>query len=92
MRYVSTPIKKHMLVSTSKKPTARSDVREKHVRCGAQHDLLVVGPGVLGSLAGKLWKEAHPEATIVGQTMTINNHDRLVTKALHVQRVDNLSR
>ena len=40
------------------------------------HDLLIVGPGVLGSFAGKLWKEAHPQAQVVAQTNTASNHER----------------
>jgi hypothetical protein len=39
-------------------------------------DLLVVGPGVLGSVTGKLWKEEFPEATVVAQTNTTNNHEK----------------
>lgn len=42
----------------------------------ASHDLLIVGPGVLGSYLGKLWLEQHPGATVVGQTNSANNHDR----------------
>ena len=40
------------------------------------HDLLVVGPGVLGGYLGKLWKDAHPDSSVVGLTNTANNHDR----------------
>ena len=40
------------------------------------HDLLVVGPGVLGGYLGKLWKDAHPGSTVIGLTNTSNNHDR----------------
>ena len=40
------------------------------------HDLLVVGPGVLGSFLGKLWKEAYPSSSVVGLTNTTNNHAR----------------
>jgi hypothetical protein len=39
-------------------------------------DLLVVGPGVLGSRAGVLWKEAHPTATVMAQTNSDSNHKR----------------
>jgi len=38
--------------------------------------LLVVGPGVLGGLVGKLWREAHGDCTVVGQTNTDTNHTR----------------
>ena len=40
------------------------------------HDLLVVGPGVLGSYVGILWQQQHPSATVVGQTNSTANHDR----------------
>ena len=40
-------------------------------------NLLVVGPGVLGGLVGKLYKETHSEAKVVGQTNSETNHGRL---------------
>ncbi len=40
-------------------------------------DLLVVGPGVLGSYLGKRWLDGHQGAQVVGQTNTENSHDRL---------------
>lgn len=40
------------------------------------HDLLIVGPGVLGSYLGAQWKGAHAGATVVAQTNTTNNHPR----------------
>ena len=39
-------------------------------------DLLVVGPGVLGSYVGILWQQQYPSATVVGQTNSTANHDR----------------
>lgn len=42
----------------------------------SSHDLLVVGPGVLGSYLGKLWLDEHPGATVVGQTNSTTSHDR----------------
>jgi hypothetical protein len=42
----------------------------------SSNDLLVVGPGVLGSYLGKLWLEQYPGATVVGQTNSEANHDR----------------
>lgn len=41
------------------------------------HDLLIVGPGVLGSFMGTLWKQQHPDATVTAQTNTESNHERL---------------
>jgi hypothetical protein len=40
------------------------------------HDLLIVGPGVLGSFMGTLWKQQYPDATVTAQTNTESNHDR----------------
>lgn len=45
-------------------------------RAMSSHDLLVVGPGVLGSRAGVLWKEAYPSATVMAQTNTDSSHER----------------
>ena len=42
----------------------------------SSYDLLVVGPGVLGSYAGILWQQQHPSAKVTGQTNSVNNHDR----------------
>lgn len=39
-------------------------------------DLLIVGPGVLGSYAGMLWQQHHPAATVTGQTNSTTNHKR----------------
>ena len=47
-------------------------------RSGQSADLLIVGGGgVLGSRLGSFWLEAHPSATVVGQTNTTNNHDAM---------------
>lgn len=42
----------------------------------SSQDLLVVGPGVLGSYLGVLWKEAFPGSTVTAQTNTENSHAR----------------
>ena len=39
-------------------------------------DLLVVGPGVLGSYVGMLWQQQHSTGTVTGQTNSTTNHDR----------------
>jgi len=49
------------------------------------NDLLIVGPGVLGSYAGKLWKESFPNTTVVAQTNTTGSHERCVCRGLVVQ-------
>lgn len=45
-------------------------------------DLLVVGPGVLGSYVGILWQQQHPSATVVGQTNSTANHARYCRVAI----------
>lgn len=40
------------------------------------YDLLIVGPGVLGSYLGVLWQQRHPGARVVGQTNTTDSHER----------------
>ncbi|WPT12046.1 hypothetical protein PSENEW3n2_00003704 [Picochlorum sp. SENEW3] len=41
------------------------------------NELLIVGPGVLGSYLGKLWLDTHGAGTVVGQTNTTTNHEVL---------------
>ena len=58
----------------------------KHMTCQAQaadtladassSNLLIVGPGVLGSYVGILWQQQQPSAVVVGQTNSSTNHDR----------------
>ena len=40
-------------------------------------NLLVVGPGVLGSLVCQKWLEMFPAAIVVGQTNSTKNHESL---------------
>eukprot|EP00887_Chlorella_sp_A99_P005444 scaffold1.g5444.t1 len=45
---------------------------------GASGDqLLIVGPGVLGSYLGNLWMDEHGRGTVVGQTNSETNHSKL---------------
>ena len=61
-------------------PCAAADVAAaasaSSAKSPSSEDLLIVGPGVLGSLLGKLWLDDHPGATVVGQTNTTNSHDK----------------
>lgn len=55
-------------------------------------DLLIVGPGVLGSRLGKIWKDKFPEAVVIGQTNSDTNHAKYalpgsVCLARHVQKL-----
>jgi hypothetical protein len=61
--------------SSSQLPNSRS-MAAAAVGCSGSHDLLVVGPGVLGGYAGQLWAQAHPGAAVVGLTNTTNNHEK----------------
>eukprot|EP00245_Coleochaete_scutata_P006790 TRINITY_DN21576_c0_g1_i1.p1 TRINITY_DN21576_c0_g1~~TRINITY_DN21576_c0_g1_i1.p1 ORF type:complete len:372 (-),score=60.71 TRINITY_DN21576_c0_g1_i1:189-1304(-) len=40
-------------------------------------DILIVGPGVLGSMVATEWIKDFPETKVVGQTNTTNSHERL---------------
>ncbi len=55
-------------------------VKANHEPATGEHansdDLLVVGPGVLGSYVGMLWQQQHSTATVTGQTNSTTNHDR----------------
>lgn len=43
----------------------------------SSHNLLVVGPGVLGSYLSKLWLDEFGAGTVTGQTNTSSNHGKL---------------
>lgn len=53
-------------------------------------DMLIVGPGVLGSYAGKLWNQSYPEARVLAMTNTTNHHERLMKLGLHPVLKDGL--
>jgi len=44
---------------------------------GSSKQLLIVGPGVLGSHLGSLWLDDFGAGSVVGQTKTTNNHEAL---------------
>ena len=48
------------------------------------NDLLIIGPGVLGGLVGKLWMDANPGVSVVGQTNTSANHKRCEIRQLEL--------
>lgn len=43
----------------------------------SSNQLLIVGPGVLGSCLGKLWLDQHGPGSVTGQTNTTTNHSTL---------------
>ncbi|XP_050218161.1 uncharacterized protein LOC126668945 isoform X2 [Mercurialis annua] len=48
-----------------------------------EHDLLIVGPGVLGRLVAEKWRQEHPSCQVYGQTMTTDHHDELVKMGIN---------
>ncbi|KAL6517194.1 hypothetical protein OROHE_017900 [Orobanche hederae] len=42
------------------------------------NDMLIVGPGVLGSIVAENWREGHPGSQIYGQTLTSDHHEELI--------------
>ncbi|TKY72009.1 hypothetical protein E2542_SST00743 [Spatholobus suberectus] len=42
-----------------------------------QHDLLIVGPGILGRLVAHNWRQEYPGCQVFGQTATTNHHEQL---------------
>jgi hypothetical protein len=54
--------------------SARAAAMPATVAQAASLQLLIVGPGVLGSNLGKQWIEKFGAGTVVGQTNTTNNH------------------
>jgi len=44
---------------------------------GSQQELLIVGPGVLGSYLGTLWNDEYGDGLVFGQTKTETNHEKL---------------
>ncbi|CAK9259513.1 unnamed protein product, partial [Sphagnum jensenii] len=46
-------------------------------------DLLVVGPGVLGSLIATIWLQQNAGCKVVGQTNTTNHHEELQALGIH---------
>lgn len=63
-------------VQPSRRMSMSSTLTSASAHSAESKDLLVVGPGVLGSYAGKLWKESNPSARVVGVTNTNKNHAR----------------
>ncbi|KAI4317646.1 hypothetical protein L6164_025500 [Bauhinia variegata] len=47
-------------------------------RAIGQHDLLIVGPGVLGRLVAEKWREEYPGCQVYGQTVTTDHHEELI--------------
>jgi hypothetical protein len=80
----STPVKslicnknKRMSAISRKTQSSQSQLMVVASASRGSSNLLVVGPGVLGSCLGKQWLDTHGAGTVVGQTKTTNNHDML---------------
>ncbi|XP_010517243.1 PREDICTED: uncharacterized protein LOC104792722 [Camelina sativa] len=73
---MTTPVQASSSSSTTIDETSDGLKVQSHVSIGA-HDLLIVGPGVLGRLVAEQWRQEHPESQIFGQTATTTHHDEL---------------
>ena len=77
----------------SNRSRQKANTRRQYMQCSSSaetgeqppshsKDLLVVGPGVLGSYVGMLWQQRNPGATVVGQTNSTANHHRYCINVL----------
>ncbi|QCD83780.1 hypothetical protein DEO72_LG2g4127 [Vigna unguiculata] len=48
-----------------------------------EHDLLVVGPGVLGRLVAQKWHQEIPDCQVYGQTVTTHHHNELIQMGIY---------
>ena len=69
MRQPSVGCRSGQMAATNQSKEASSGSR-------GSGDLLIVGPGVLGGLVGKLYRDLDANSEIVGQTNTEANHER----------------
>ncbi|KAJ0980693.1 hypothetical protein J5N97_008948 [Dioscorea zingiberensis] len=73
------------MATTSRPPSSSLDISDNVVELKSasidvvgEHDLLIVGPGVLGSIVARQWQQEYPDCQIYGQTMTTDHHDELI--------------
>jgi len=62
---------------------SRRSIRISVMAQASPSNLLIVGPGVLGSYTGKLWIDDQGPGSVVGQTNTTTNHLRLTALGIH---------
>ena len=48
-----------------------------------EHDLLIVGPGVLGRLVAQKWSQELPGSQVYGQTVTTDHHNELIQMGIN---------
>ncbi|MED6217590.1 hypothetical protein PIB30_019181 [Stylosanthes scabra] len=78
-KFTSFPLSKptHLRVSQDAfSPTQQSHSNSDLVV--GNHDLLIVGPGVLGRLVALNWRQENPGCQVYGQTMTSDHHSDLI--------------
>ncbi|XP_004504648.1 uncharacterized protein [Cicer arietinum] len=56
---------------------------EQSLSSSVEHDLLIVGPGVLGRLVAQKWRQEIPGCEVYGQTMTIDHHNELIQMGIN---------
>ena len=62
-------------------PTAQS-LAAASMSMSASKDLLIVGCGTLGAMAGAAWRSEFPDAVVVGETMTDTRHEALAAAGI----------
>ncbi|KAL8100324.1 uncharacterized protein LOC141687067 [Apium graveolens] len=67
---------------TRRQCAAKVEVETSRSGIVGAHDLLIVGPGVLGRLIAQLWRQDHEGCQITGQTFTTDHHDDLVNMGI----------
>uniref|UniRef100_A0A0R0IMY1 NAD-dependent epimerase/dehydratase domain-containing protein n=1 Tax=Glycine max TaxID=3847 RepID=A0A0R0IMY1_SOYBN len=48
-----------------------------------EHDLLIVGPGVLGRLVAQKWRQEIPGSQVYGQTVSTDHHNELIQMGIN---------
>ncbi|KAF7837874.1 uncharacterized protein G2W53_006356 [Senna tora] len=69
--------------SSSTMPTHSQQSGPSSSRAIGAHDLLIVGPGVLGRMVAEKWREEHPDCQVYGQTLTTDHHDELIKMGIN---------
>ncbi|KAK2383819.1 hypothetical protein QL285_071236 [Trifolium repens] len=67
----------HLKVSQDSLTPTQTPTQES-LSSSLQHDLLIVGPGVLGRLVAHKWQQEIQGCQVYGQTMTTDHHNELI--------------
>ncbi|XP_027345130.1 uncharacterized protein LOC113857437 [Abrus precatorius] len=87
--HLSPNFSKHSNFPSKVKLTSFSTSKTTHLQVSqdaltpTQHDLLIVGPGVLGRLVAQKWREEILGCQVYGQTMTTDHHNELIQMGIN---------